>query len=234
MSRTFITLLSSLSLLTSVLMQGQTLDIFAKASAGPGRNYLSAGLRHNISQNSMVTIEFGGGLLGMESQSANRGSYNITGQNGFESSISSGVVIAPDGNAPAAYFVSALHTTYTGSLLRASYEWFLQSAKPDGTHSGLHLGCELAWFSIIQHQDVELHSNNSDATYQYHGTAYAGALAPGLRLGYDIGLGKKCLLVPEFACPLYVPFGKHAKSNGSFAKETVELRLAFCWRLHQS
>jgi hypothetical protein len=211
----------------------QNLDIFVKASAGPGRNYLSAGLRHDLSQNSMLTIEFGGGLLGMQSESARAGSYNLNGQNGYESSISSGVVIAPDGNAPTGSYVSSLNTRYTGSFLRAGYEWFLQTPRSDGSHQGFHLGCELAWFSIIQHQDVELHSTQSDAVYQYHGTAYAGALAPGLRLGYDIGLGKKCLLSPEFACPLYIPFGKHAKSNGSFGKETVELRLAFCWRLHQ-
>jgi hypothetical protein len=226
-----------LLLFYSLTLNAQQNAVYANGSLGINRNYVSGGLRHYLRKDVFLSLEFGGGLLGQQTESVKAGSSpDITGQNSYSSSISSSVVIAPDGNAPVNAYPSMLQTRFTGGFIRASYDWRFPSHRDSlsDVPRGFRLGFELAWFSIIQRQDVQLLVVNSKDTYDYHGTAHANALAPGFRMGYDFVIHHRLLISPEIATPFYIPAGKHAKTNGPFGKESVELRLAIGWLINDS
>ncbi|HEV7232168.1 MAG TPA: hypothetical protein VGO45_12605 [Bacteroidia bacterium] len=225
----------SVVVLFSLPLKAQQNAVYANGSLGINRNYVSGGIRHYIHKDAFLSLEFGGGLLGQQSESVKPGSSpDVTGQNSYSSSISSSIVIAPDGNAPTNAYPAMLQTRFTGGFIRAAYDWRFPSHRDSVSEvpRGFRLGFELAWFSIIQRQDVQLLMVNSKDTYDYHGTAHANALAPGFRLGYDFVIHHKLLISPEIATPFYIPAGKHAKTNGPFGKESVELRLAIGWLIN--
>ena len=228
-SLSFLILLSG-----SLRIQAQNMAVYGNGSLGQDRNYLSLGVKYYTTHNTLFSIEGGGGLLGIQTELASAGdSPNLSGQNGFQSSVASGNVIAADPNVPANSYLGSLTTRFTGTFIRGSYEWLFPSDKKnDGTPRGFRLGVELAYFSIIQHQDIQFRSYNTSDTYDYTGTAWCAALAPGLRMAYDLVLGKHLLLAPEIASPFYIPLGRHAKTNGPFGKETVEIRLGIGWIFH--
>jgi hypothetical protein len=219
----------SLSIAAQSLAQ-QT-AVYVEGSVGLSKSYLSGGLKRHLKSQAILSLEGGGGLLGIQSELASAGnSPNLTGQSGFESSIASSIVIAPDPNVPDHAYPGSVTTTFTGSFIRGSYEWHWGARKNTTSQTkGLRAGIELAYFSIIQGQDIQYRSFNSSYTYDYHGTAWAGALAPGLRLGYDCVFGKHFLFSPELATPFYMPIGRHAKTNGPFGSAAVEVRLAIGW-----
>lgn len=227
----FLFLLLSFALLFPLAAKAQHTALSANGSLGVDRNYLSLKLSYYASKNRVFSLEGGGGLLGIQSELASAGnSPNLTGLNGYQSSIASGNVIAPDPNVPEHSYPGSIITKFTGSFVRASYEWRFPARKDSGRIAkGFRLGVEIAYFSIIQHQDIQYRSFTTSDTYTYSGTAWCAAIAPGLRMGYDFVAGKHILFSPELASPIYMPLGNHAKSNGPFAKQTLELRLAIGW-----
>jgi len=208
----------------------QEMFVYANGSLGIDRNYASVGVKYYRKRADIFSFEAGGGLLGMQNETAGAAA-DMNGQNGFGGSISSSVVIAPDGNTPDHMFVNSVKTRFTGTFFRGSYEWRFPSKKETDAvrPSGFHIGVELAYFDLIQHQDVDLHSTSGAGVYDYHGTAECKALAPGLRMGYDLIFLKNGLFTPEIASPFYIPVGNHAKSNGPFAKQAIEVRVGIGW-----
>jgi hypothetical protein len=219
-------------LLSSFFLESNAQEIlaYANGSAGINREYVSLGVKYYRKRSSVISFETGGGVMGFQTESAGDAG-NISGQYGFGSSVSSSIVVAADGNAPDHMFVNTVNTKFTGEFFRGSYEWRFPSRKEtESTRpTGLHFGVELAYFDIIQRQDVLLQSTTGADEYSYHGTAHCAAIAPGLRLGYDLVIFKNGLLSPEIASPFFIPIGNHSKSNGPFAKETVEIRLGMGW-----
>jgi hypothetical protein len=218
-------------LLVSSGIEAQHTALYADGSLGVDRNYVSFGFKQFLTKNRLFSIEAGGGLLGIQTELASSGnSANLTGVNGYQSSIASSNVIAADPNVPDHSYPGSITTKFTGSFVRGSYEWrFPSKTNPEGMPGGLRIGVELAYFSIIQHQDIQYRSFASSETYDYSGTAWCAALAPGLRMGYDFVICKHVLIAPEIATPFYIPIGSHAKSNGPFGKQSVEVRLGIGW-----
>jgi hypothetical protein len=204
--------------------------VYANGSLGVGRDYVSVGGKYYRHRSSIISFEIGGGLMGVQNETAGSAT-SLTGQNGFESSISSSLVIAPDPNVPDHMYAATIKTRFTGEFFRGSYEWRFPSKKEtsESRPIGLRFGIEFAYFDIIQRQTVEFRSLTGADAYDYNGTAHAVVLAPGLRLGYDLLLFKNLLISPEIATPLYIPVGNHAKTNGPFGKEAAEIRLGIGW-----
>ncbi|MFI5149113.1 MAG: hypothetical protein ACHQRM_05225 [Bacteroidia bacterium] len=214
-------------------LHAQHMEAWISGSAGIDRAYPGIGFKYYLTNKTLIGFEFGTGQLGSQSELASAGnSPNLNGSSGWESSISSSNVIPPDGNAPVNAYPGSITTRFTGQFYRASYEWFFPSRKSNAASpAGMRAGFELAYFSIIQRQDIQYRSFNSPDVYEYNGTSHCNAIAPGIRLGYELPIGKHIRFLPELASPFYIPLGRHAKSNGPFAKETLEVRLGIGWMI---
>lgn len=231
-SKKAFTLLAPAIFLLSQLW-AQDIVVYANGTLGVNRSYASIGAKYYYKRTSIISFEFGGGLMGTQNETAGN-SQNISGQNGFEASISSSMVIAPDPNVPDHMYLAKITTRFTGEFFRASYEWRFPSSKSgySGRPKGFHMGVEFAYFDMIQRQAVEFRSVSTPEAYDFSGTARAVVVAPGLRLGYDLVLFQNLLVSPEVATPLYIPIGNKSKSNGPFAKEGIDFRLGIGWFIH--
>jgi hypothetical protein len=214
-------------------IRAQHMEIYLNGSAGIDRAYPGLGVNYFLKNKAIIGFEFGTGQLGSQSELASAGnSPNLNGSNGWESSISSSNVIAPDPNVPDHYYIGAITTRFTGQYYRASYEWFFASKhSTEENPCGLRAGVEFAYFDLIQRQDIQWRSFNTPDLYEYNGTSHCTAIAPGIRVGYEMVLFKKLRLCPELASPFYIPLGIHAKSNGPFAKQTLEARVGIAWMI---
>jgi hypothetical protein len=232
-SLTKISLVFILLLFTGLIpVMAQETVVYANGSLGVNRSYASVAGKYYLKRKAVVSFEIGGGEMGSQNENASSAdSPNLSGQNGFQSSISSSIVIAPDLGVPDHMYPSSVTTRFTGEFFRGSYEWRFPPKSQTETERprGLRFGVELAYFDIIQRQDVVFSSLTTSDTYEFHGTAHCVTIAPGLRLGYDLILFKNLLIAPEIASPFYIPVGYNAKSNGPFAKEAVEVRLGIGW-----
>jgi len=217
--------------LGSSCIKAQHIEAYVNGSLGIDHAYPGIGVKYFLKNKAIVGLEFGTGLLGIQSELAPAGnSGNLNGSNSWDNNISSSIVIANDPNIPAHEYPGSVTTRFTGQYYRGSYEWFFPSKhSTEQQPRGLRAGFELGYLSIVQHQDVQYRSYTTSDTYDYKGTAHCDAIAPGVRVGYDIILWKHLRLFPEVAAPFYIPLGKHAKSNGPYAKETVEARLGIGW-----